>query len=162
MLEIWKDIPNCDGYQISNTGKVRHIKETILKPENRPIKKNSKYCQSRVTIKGKKYAVHRLVAQAFIPNPNNLPQVNHIDGNPQNNEINNLEWCSPKENVRHAIKTGLRKLKIPLNKHKYICDEYKKGKTINEIANEFKVQNTCIRDILIKNNIKRRKRGKNK
>ena len=51
--------------------------------------------------------VHRLIATAFIPNPNNLPEVNHKDGNKSNNSINNLEWCSRGDNVRHAYKTGL-------------------------------------------------------
>ena len=51
--------------------------------------------------------IHRLVAQTFIPNPLNLPCVNHLDGNKQNNCITNLEWCTPLENVRHAIRTGL-------------------------------------------------------
>lgn len=55
------------------------------------------------------YSVHRIVAKAFIPNEHNLPQVNHIDGNKQNNHIENLEWCTQVQNVQHAFKTGLRK-----------------------------------------------------
>ena len=158
MIEIWKNINGLDGYQVSNFGSVRHIKVTYLKAETRPIKK-TKYCQARVTIKKKKYSVHRLVAEAFIPNNDNKPQVNHKDGNALNNCVDNLEWCSAKENTRHAIQNGLRKLKVPLNKYKYICDEYKNGKNMVEIGKEFNVHSTCIRTILIKNNIKIRKRG---
>lgn len=60
-------------------------------------------------IDGKKYQlkVHRLVAIKYIPNPNNYPQINHIDGDKVNNNVDNLEWCSPKHNIQHAHRTGL-------------------------------------------------------
>lgn len=106
MNEIWKDIPNYEGeYQISNLGRVKSFrksskygspKEYFLKPTTR----DNGYCN--VTLYGKngrhKFLVHRLVAQAFIPNPNNLPQVNHKDENPMNNEVDNLEWCTNEYN----------------------------------------------------------------
>ena len=59
--------------------------------------------------------VHRLVAEAFIPNPNNLPEVNHIDGNTQNNSVSNLEWCTHQQNVQHAFKV-LNHKATPLRK----------------------------------------------
>ena len=61
-----------------------------------------------VKIGSKSHRVHRLVAQTYIPNPENLPQINHKDGNPLNNSLDNLEWCTAKDNNIHAIKTGLR------------------------------------------------------
>lgn len=60
-----------------------------------------------VGLLNKQYRVHRLVVQAFIPNPNNLPQVNHKDGNKLNNNVNNLEWCTAKENIRHSWENSL-------------------------------------------------------
>ena len=63
--------------------------------------------------KAKNILVHRLVAESFIPNPNKYPCVNHIDGNKQNNNINNLEWCTHSENDLHAYKIGLRKASSP-------------------------------------------------
>jgi hypothetical protein len=65
--------------------------------------------------KRKTFLVHRLIASAYIPNPDNKPQVNHIDGNKQNNNIENLEWCSSSENQIHAIRKGLQKF---TTKHK--------------------------------------------
>lgn len=116
-MEIWKDINGYEGYyQISNQGNVRSVdrfdgvhdrKGTIIKPN---LKQNG-YLQVglRMHSKRKWIGVHRLVAIHFIENPDNKPQVNHIDGNKQNNTINNLEWVTAKENQNHARKLGLRK-----------------------------------------------------
>lgn len=113
--EIWKDIKGCQNYQISNLGNVkskervannRLRKERILKPSY-----NEKgYLQINIKDDNncyKTFKIHRLVADAFIPNLENKIQVNHIDGNKQNNCVDNLEWCDQIENMQHAIKAGL-------------------------------------------------------
>ena len=99
--EIWVDILNYEGlYQISNLGRVKNFKT------NKILKQSIAKGYNRIRIKSKNYLVHRLIAQAFIPNPYNKPQINHIDSNRLNNDINNLEWCTPKENIIHGIIYG--------------------------------------------------------
>jgi DNA-binding MarR family transcriptional regulator len=106
----WKEIKGTDGsILVSNTG---HIK-SLLK-DGRILKSQSDskgYQRVRVTIEGRKltFKVHREVAKAFLPNPQKLPQVNHIDGNKRNNAATNLEWVTNQENARHAIANGLWK-----------------------------------------------------
>lgn len=97
MKELWKDVKGYEGiYQVSNMGNVKNVlKDRVLKPA---IKRG--YYQIGLRNKGtrKFYQLHRLVAQAFIPNNNNLPQVNHIDENKLNNHVANLEWCTASYN----------------------------------------------------------------
>lgn len=99
-MEIWKDVSFNKEYQISNLGNFKRGKKVI----NGWIQ-NTGY--RTVNINNKKYSIHRLVAEAFISNPNKLPQVNHKDGNKLNNRMENLEWCTQKDNVQHAFKIGL-------------------------------------------------------
>lgn len=84
-------------YQVSDSGEVRNSKKRILKPEY--SNKGYACVQLRRDGKIKKHRIHRLVAELFIPNPNNLPEVNHKDENKSNNEASNLEWCTHKENM---------------------------------------------------------------
>lgn len=109
MEEEWKTIPDYPAYQVSNFGRVKSFKRSKSR-----ILKSVVNCKGYLCVelckngKGKLFFVHRLVAQAFIPNPENKPEINHIDGHPLNNHFSNLEWCTRAENMRHAVDTGLQ------------------------------------------------------
>lgn len=121
--EVWKDIVGFETvYQVSNKGRIkrlesrcvakggstRRVKERILTPF--PNKTRHNYLYINLNWEGiTQFRVHRLVAKMFISNPNNLPEVNHLDGNKNNNCVNNLEWCTSSENKQHALRTGLKK-----------------------------------------------------
>ena len=103
-----------DFIEVSNFGEVKsHGK--IIKGEIT----SGGYCRVHISHKGVQYKflVHRLVAEAFILNPKHLPEVNHIDGNKQNNSVDNLEWCTRSQNTSHAFKTGLRNYNGCKNPH---------------------------------------------
>lgn len=112
MTEIWMPAANTAGYySVSNLGRVRSEQGrragTILKPQYHP----KGYEQARLFVNGIRYPVkvHRLIAETFIPNPDNKPQINHKDGIKANNRVDNLEWVTNQENARHAYDTGLNK-----------------------------------------------------
>lgn len=103
--EEWRTIEEYPNYMISNKGRVKSLKygkERIMKQGKH--KDNYCYIMLYKEGKGKKYLVHRLVTQAFISNPQNLPCVNHKDENPQNNHISNLEWCSYTYNINYGTR----------------------------------------------------------
>ena len=107
--EIWKDIEGFEKYQISSYGRVRSFKNKnpkILKPS----KNSSTGYYSVCLYKNKKLynvTVHRLVGKSFLPNPENKPEINHLDANKSNNHFSNLQWVTAKQNTQHAWQTGL-------------------------------------------------------
>jgi len=106
--EIWKDVKGYEGlYKVSNLGHIKNSKGKLLKPTLR----SNGYLVKNLNKDGVKtqYKMHRIVCGAFIENPENKPDVNHIDGNKQNNKLTNLEWCNRSENMIHAVQTGLLK-----------------------------------------------------
>ncbi len=120
-MEEWKDIKGYEGlYQISNLGRVKSLARYVNRKYNsqRLVKERilsigdngNGYCNVCLTKKCSKKTekVHQLVAQAFIDNPNNYPEINHSDGNKANNKIENLIWCTRSQNIKHAFKTGLK------------------------------------------------------
>lgn len=106
--EIWEYIKGYEGlYKVSNLGRIKSfvkINPIIRRQKNKRgnykevnLKKNNQY---------KYFTVHRLVCNQFLPNPENKPSINHIDCNTENNRLSNLEWCTAKENMAHAVKLG--------------------------------------------------------
>ena len=155
--EIWKDIEGYEGiYQVSNLGRVRSLtrkvdckggQRTIKGKILKPIISFNSYLSVdlRQHQKHKTALIHRLVAQAFIPNPNDFPIVNHIDNNPQNNCANNLEWCTQSYNVKYSYIYGnakptlgcFKKGNIPHNLRKIV--QYDKNHNFIRIHNSIRL-----------------------
>ena len=110
--EQWKPIQEFNGeYEVSNLGRVRSMKRyygVVGRIMPQTIQRKGYYAVT-LWMNNKAYCrkVHRLVIEAFTPNPDSLPCINHIDGNKLNNHIDNLEWCTYQQNMQHAVRTGL-------------------------------------------------------
>lgn len=155
--EIWKDIKNYDDlYQVSNYGRVKRL--GVYRTSARYYKKGRYYptkimtssigkhgycCVQLFDYSGsfKTIRIHRLVAEAFIPNPKNKPQVNHKDGNKENNCVNNLEWCTNGENGKHAWDNNLRTKNF--GKDNYISRKVLQYTSDKKLIKEW----DCIKDI---------------
>ena len=107
-IEIWKKYPDIDKFEVSSFGRVRSVEDHYYKI----LTRSDGYLQVSTKINGKQInkLVHRLVAETFIPNSNNLPQVNHLDCNKTNNNARNLEWCDNSYNQKYRDKFGISNL----------------------------------------------------
>jgi hypothetical protein len=146
--EVWLDCKIDKSYQVSNFGRIRH---------NGRILSGSLHRDGYVfvTIEGKQHPVHRLVAEYFIENLDGKPQVNHIDGNKQNNHASNLEWVTASENVTHAVRNRLSPKPVKTYRGKFTAEErmaikamWDSGESKRKIAQKYGVSHTCINDIV--------------
>ena len=167
MEEIWKDIKGYEGlYQVSNLGRIKSLSRTITKVDGntqtfkeRILKPNYKrgYVNVGLSKKGKlkTFTVHRLVAEAFKLNPDNKPEVNHINGIKDDNRVSNLEWNTSAENQRHAYNTGLqisqkgsKHGKSTLTDKIVLAIRASKNKTHQQLADEFQISRQHIGNII--------------
>ncbi len=155
MNEIWKDIQGYEGiYQISNLGrvkslprvieydkpnwsKIQHMKISIPEKILKTKKRKDGYLEICLTCFGKQkyFCIHRLVAQAFLSNPDNLPQVNHKDENKINNQVDNLEWCSANYNCNYGNRNKRISEYRKINQFGINNPNYKGGRYLNGGAN---------------------------
>lgn len=139
MKEIWRTIKFNPNYKVSNLGRVKGIRRRVnhwrggtrLQEENiLMLQKGLAYLHVSLNSRKKVYLIHRLVAEAFIPNPENKPQVNHKDCDKHNNCVSNLEWVTRSENMLHAYKNGL----VSLTRTREAC--LKHSKPVNQFTTD--------------------------
>lgn len=162
--EVWKTIPEFPNYKASNLGRVKSIDrlDTIGRPRKGKILSPSfdqkKYHQVVVYKDGKPYTrkVHRLIALAFIPNPENKPEVNHKNLDSLDNSVGNLEWCTASENQKHVYANGARCIKGDNHPRKKVTskdvlkirNELKNKYKNSEIAKMYNISPTTVGDII--------------
>lgn len=160
--ELWKPLQEYKGIEVSSIGRIRKAankrrKERIL--TEFPKDRDGYYRVSVQKLDGTwtSQPVHRLVAKAFISNPENKQAVNHIDGNRINNKIENLEWVTPKENVIHSFKFGLRKICKQVPKKTILTDfqvsqigKLREFYTVSQIAKLFNIEYQSLKNIIHK------------
>lgn len=157
-MEIYKVIKGFEElYEVSNYGNVRSIrrKGKVMKPYKMP---NGYLHVALTSDKCYSLRIHRLVAQAFKTNPNNLPEVNHLDGNKENNNDWNLEWTNRSNNMLHALENGLTsaigethyRAKLTENQVVEIRKKYSEGEKQITLAKEYNVSDKTIH-VIVKN-----------
>ena len=154
MEEEWRDIKDYEGkYQVSNLGRVKSLNYHRDNREQILNTNSDRYGYLKVILykngKGKSYTIHKLVAEAFIPNPNNYPIINHKDENKQNNRVDNLEWCTYQYNNTYGTRLERASKKISGAKsstaRKVECITTGiQFKTIKEASKYYKISNTHI------------------
>lgn len=155
--EIWKDIEIFNGhYKVSNYGRVMNSKTGLIRKISIST---TGYPATSFSYNGLKYykKIHRLVAIAFLDNPDNKQFINHKDGNKENNHFTNLEWCTFQENIRHAFQNNLMIPASGENSHKSklknhevlsIIELHKNGHSQRNIASKFKISRRNVRSII--------------
>lgn len=156
--EEWRDVVGYEGlYEISNHGRVKSYHTRFKKPRILKTSMTTTGYRKVELVKNKikkSRKIHRLVAEAFIPNEENKPYINHIDSNPINNNVDNLEWCTQKENMIHSAIFGNHKSFAWENKEKVIAD-YISGKSIKYLAKKYGGNScTTIKNVLNREGVK--------
>lgn len=172
--EIWSDINywKLFGYfQISNCGRFKRLARETIRKNGNPLRLKEKivhvnpnfygymYCSINIGGENKYLPIHRLVALSFIPNndPEKYPDINHKDGNKQNNHVSNLEWTNDSLNVKHAYDTGLKKPKYGVSCNLSVLTEFqvsriremnKRGVSRLTLSKIFNITKTAIRYIV--------------
>lgn len=125
--EEWKEIEGFPNYKVSNMGRIQS-KKGLITPYSKGKTAYKLVNLYDNELKSHKFSFHRIVAKHFLPNPNNLPEINHIDENPSNNAVFNLEWCDREYNTHYGTRCQKIKDNSPLKKsvdlYKYNTDEF--------------------------------------
>ena len=167
--EVWKPIAGYEGsYEVSNHGRVKSLDRLIYRNESKPSMHKGRILKDKYNYRGQGkgakivdlyaqgvktgHLVHRLVATAFIPNPDNLPCVNHKDENPSSNHVDNLEWCTHKYNTNYGTNIErLRKQKEHKCKPVILIDDYdriiERFASLHEASRQLKIYRSDISDV---------------